>query len=116
MELPEGWTMKHQHRTVGHEDAASAFKDGMQWSLLDPDGERPPQADWPTPYRETAVLYARALDARRKAAAAGEVSPPWAPPPTGDGLTGVERPPLVEPERWDGPIEQRPGLYRRTTN
>lgn len=96
---------------VGHEDRDSAFTDGLQWTLRDPDGQQPPQAVWPTEWRETAVLYARAVDARRKAV--DEPYPPWAPPPQSLGLVQPDRPATIQPDRWDGLPHERPGLHRR---
>lgn len=112
-EMPEGWTLTHERRSVAHEDRDSAFTDGMQWSLRDQFGYRPPQAEWPTPWRESAILYARAVDAQRRAAAAGEKSPPWSPPPMGGTLIAVDRPDVVSPGDWAGLPHERPGLFRR---
>jgi hypothetical protein len=113
LELPEGWTIVHEQRRVAHEDRASAFTDGMQWSVRDPAGQRPPQAEWPTPWRDAALLYARALDARRRAEDAGELAPPWSQGPVGGSLLAVKRADLVDPADWTGPPHLRPGLYRR---
>jgi hypothetical protein len=61
---PPGWTVTHEPRTVATEDADSAFTDGMQWTVRDPQGNRPPQAEWPTAWHRQAVLYAHMIAAR----------------------------------------------------
>src|SRR6187551_2630327 len=61
---PAGWTVTHEPRQVATEDADSAFTDGMQWTVRDPDGRRPPQAEWPTAWHRQAVLYAHMIAAR----------------------------------------------------
>jgi len=74
---PAGWTVTHEPRQVATEDADSAFTDGMQWTVRDPDGRRPPQAEWPTAWHRQAVLYAHMIAARDPDAEA----PPYAPSP-----------------------------------
>lgn len=113
--MPDGWTITHEARVVATEDRDSAFVDGMQWTVRDPRGQRPPQSQWPTPWRAQAVLYARSLAARELAGLAGEVSPPWSQGPVGGRLVAVPRPDPVAPQDWTGLPHERPGLFRRTT-
>jgi hypothetical protein len=77
LEPPPGWTVVREQRQVATEDAASAFTDGHQWTVRDPDGQRPPQAEWPTAWRRQAVLYAHMMASRDPDA----VPPPYAPSP-----------------------------------
>jgi hypothetical protein len=87
---PLGWTVTRERRQVATEDAASAFTDGYQWTVRDPDGQRPPQAEWPTAWYRQAVLYAHMMAAR--AAGADDETPPYAPSPaTMDLLPRVPR-------------------------
>lgn len=111
LEPPPGWTVVRERRQVATEDAASAFTDGHQWTVRDPDGQRPPQAEWPTAWYRQAVLYAHMMAARDPDAE----PPPYAPSPTAmDMLPRQQREHrYVAPEDWTGRAEHRPGLMWR---
>jgi hypothetical protein len=109
--MPEGWTLVHERRVVAHEDKDSAFTDGFHWTIKGPGGERPPQADWPTDWRDQAIRYVIALVARR--ACVNDPKPRYAPASAVPSLRAMERPPLIAPEEWTEVPHHRPGLYRR---
>lgn len=74
LEPPPGWTVTREQRDAGAlEDANSAFTDGHQWTVRDADGQRPPQAEWPSDWHRHALLYAWAVHERRQAG--GAVAP-----------------------------------------
>jgi hypothetical protein len=96
-ELPPGWTITETDRVVGHEDQDSAFTDGRQVTLRGPDGQRPPQAEWPTSWRPHAIAYAWSVHARRLAGLLDEEPPPYAHGPGAmDMLPRQPHPPVHE--------------------
>jgi hypothetical protein len=114
-ELPRGWTITVENRKAGALEAAeSAFTDGRQLTVRDPDNVKPAQAEWPTHWHENAIRYVWAQHEHRVAQARGEVPHPHVEPKewAENLLQHWPSPPArIAPEDWTGPLHQRPGLF-----
>ena len=100
----------HEKREVAVEDEDSAFTDGHQWTVRDDKGNV--VGEWPTEWKDVAILHAIAQEAARKDPDGKRY--PYHPPSKTPTLTPAPRPEYVAPEDWDGLPHKRPGLFRRT--